>query len=287
MKYNIAIFLVVFIGFVAGAVNPENKYIKEPEEALMEVIYSRKEITDTTKRTSDYKLDDTILRIGKNKSMFCGEKKIWEDSLLKIDKSAYHAIWKATYQKDQVAAGFLGGRYAGYIYKDYLNKVCTEKDLFDMENWAYREDLKTPEWEITDSVKNIIGYECFKATTDFKGRQWIAWFTPEIPVSDGPWKLHGLPGLILEAYDKSHDYEFEAKGIRSTGLGLVGYMEYWKDNEITISRDDFLKKWWKSKHENTGAKIRAAMGLQSNKPVSFKRVPKYDREEIDYDHSLK
>ncbi|MDE6810470.1 MAG: GLPGLI family protein, partial [Muribaculaceae bacterium] len=222
---------------------------------------------------------------GKNKSMFCGEKKIWEDSLLKVDRSAYHAIWKTTYEKDKRAAGFLGGYYGGYVYKDFLGKICTEKDLFDMGNWKYREELKTPVWIVTDSVKTIIGYECIKATTDFKGRQWIAWFAPEIPISDGPWKLHGLPGLILEAYDKSHDYEFEAKGIRSSGLGLVGYMEYWDDDEI-VSRDEFFKRWWKAKHENTGAKVRAIMGIKSNKPVSFKRIPKYDREEIDYDHSL-
>ncbi|MDE6073514.1 MAG: GLPGLI family protein [Muribaculaceae bacterium] len=282
---HLIVTILIFAGLIANAVNPDNKYIKEPEEAILEVVYSRKAITDTTMRDNRYFLDDVILRIGKNKSMFCGEKKIWEDSLLKVDNSAYHAIWKSTYEKDRRAAGFLGGYYAGYVYKDFTINHYTEYDLFDMENWKYVEDLKTPEWTITDSVKNIIGYECFKATTDFKGRQWTAWFTPEIPISDGPWKLHGLPGLILEAYDKSHDYEFEAKGIRSSGLGLVGYMEYWDDDEI-VSRDEFFKRWWKAKHENTGAKVRAIMGIKSNKPVSFKRIPKYDREEIDYDHSL-
>ena len=282
---HLIVAIFIFTGFIAGAVNPDNKYIKEPEEAILEVVYSRKAITDTTMRDNRYFLDDVILRIGKNKSMFCGEKKIWEDSLLKLDRSAYHAIWKTTYEKDKRAAGFLGGYYGGYVYKDFLGKICTEKDLFDMGNWKYREELKTPVWIVTDSVKTIIGYECIKATTDFKGRQWIAWFAPEIPVSDGPWKLHGLPGLILEAYDKSHDYEFEAKGIRSSGLGLVGYMEYKWDYSI-VTRDDFFKRWWKAKHENTGAKVRAIMGIKSDKPVSFKRIPKYDREEIDYDHSL-
>ena len=285
MKYNIII-LFTFVGLIAGAVNPDNKYIKDPEEAILEVVYSRKAITDTTKRMSDYKIDDTILRIGKNKSMFCGKNYLWEDSIRRVDNAAYHKIWKSTYEKDQVAAGFLGGRYWAYIYKNFNGQECKEYDYFDIERWKYSEELKTPEWTITDSVKTIIGYECIKATTDFKGRQWTAWFAPEIPISDGPWKLHGLPGLILEAYDKSHDYEFEAKGICTSGLGLVGYMEYWDDYQ-SVTREDFFKRWWKYKHVNNAAKIKAAMGIKSDKPVSFKRIPNYDREEIDYDHSLK
>ena len=54
-------------------------------------------------------------------------------------------------------------------------------------------------WETGDSTKNILGYECIQAQTDYHGRHWTVWFTPEIPVHDGPWKFRGLPGLILEA----------------------------------------------------------------------------------------
>ena len=261
-----------------------NNYIKDPEAALLEVVYSRKMITDTTDREKRFTLDDSILRVGKTKSMFCGERKLWRDSLMKIDYSLFHSVWKATYEKDEHESGFLGGRYWAYVYKNFTNQECSEYDYFDIEYWKYSEELKTPEWTITDSVKTIIGYECIKGTTDFKGRQWTAWFTPEIPVSDGPWKLHGLPGLIMEAYDKSHDYEFEAKGIRTSGVGLVGYMEY-KDY-IEISRDKFFSIWWKVQHESIVAKVRAIMGDSNGRKHTTKRIPNYDREEIDYDHSL-
>ena len=282
MKY-ILIIILAFTGFIAGAVNPDNKYIKDPEEAILEVVYSRKAITDTTMRDSRFALDDVILRIGKNKSMFCGVKKLWSDSLSAVNYSAFYPILIASLEKKDY---LIIGRYLSYIYKDFPNKTCKEYEYFDMEHWKYSEDLKMPEWAITDSVKTIIGYECIMATTDFKGRQWTAWFSPEIPVSDGPWKLHGLPGLILEAYDKSHDYEFEATGIRSSGLGLVGYMEYRDYGEV--SRDEHMKNWWKYEHKNMSAQIQAIFGAKtSNKPVSAKRIPKYDREEIDYDHSLK
>lgn len=57
-------------------------------------------------------------------------------------------------------------------------------------------------WNITKEQKVIGSYDCIKATTTYRGRGWTAWFTPSITAPYGPWKLHGLPGLILEAYDE-------------------------------------------------------------------------------------
>ena len=56
-------------------------------------------------------------------------------------------------------------------------------------------------WKITNEIKKIGKFTCKKATTTFRGRDYTAWFTNEIAVPFGPWKLNGLPGLILEAYD--------------------------------------------------------------------------------------
>lgn len=57
--------------------------------------------------------------------------------------------------------------------------------------------------EIADSTKNILGYDCVMATAHYHGRDWTAWFTPDIPLPEGPWKLTGLPGLILEASEST------------------------------------------------------------------------------------
>ncbi len=57
------------------------------------------------------------------------------------------------------------------------------------------------EWKISTEAKKIGNFNCIKATTTFRGRNYIAWFTTDIPVPYGPWKLNNLPGLILEAYD--------------------------------------------------------------------------------------
>jgi len=64
-------------------------------------------------------------------------------------------------------------------------------------------------WKITEERKKIAEFECIKAVSKpFRGRTYTAWFAPEIPISNGPWKLGGLPGLILEANDEKSEVRF-------------------------------------------------------------------------------
>lgn len=106
-------------------------------------------------------------------------------------------------------------------YGTQVNVLDTEKDnLFSLMGMRYINKLlylkeKTPQinWSIKDSTKNIGNYNVQKATATFRGRDYTAWFTPEIPVPYGPWKLHGLPGLILQAYDRSGSIYFSAINI--------------------------------------------------------------------------
>jgi GLPGLI family protein len=56
-------------------------------------------------------------------------------------------------------------------------------------------------WIITSDTMRILGYRCLKATCSFRGRRYEVWFTPEIPIADGPWKFKGLPGLVLSVED--------------------------------------------------------------------------------------
>ena len=80
------------------------------------------------------------------------------------------------------------------------------------------------------------------ATADFRGRRWTAWFATDIPVSDGPWKLGGLPGLILEAYDKGHQYTFTAVGLeRVAKEPIVFTRRGGKNGYRTVDRRAFLK----------------------------------------------
>lgn len=102
----------------------------------------------------------------------------------------------------------------------------------------YTEPLCEMQWQIGDSTKTILGYECIAAETDFHGRHWKAWFTPEIPIQDGPWKFCGLPGLILEAADSTGQHSFIADGIEESNFFMKPIYNV-KDYEM-VSRIDML-----------------------------------------------
>lgn len=122
-----------------------------------------------------------------------------------------------------------------YVLKSRKDSLTSVYDLVGADYWFYDEPLIIQKWEISDSSKTILGYECIKATCDYRGRHWTAWFTPEIPIQDGPWKLSGLPGLILIAEDTSGQYSFVADGIQnSTDIirPIFGKENYEKTNRI-------------------------------------------------------
>ncbi len=101
------------------------------------------------------------------------------------------------------------------IPDDYLKINHTGKELLEFRNLPTVSALVTdiyPElkWVVGNESKKIAGYNCIKATTSYRGRKWNAWFAPDIAVPFGPWKLHGLPGIILEAYDDTEMFIMRA-----------------------------------------------------------------------------
>ena len=68
-------------------------------------------------------------------------------------------------------------------------------------------------WRLSKNTKKIHNIECFSAQAEYRGRVWTAWYAPSIPISSGPWKLYGLPGMILEAEDRSGFMKFECTKI--------------------------------------------------------------------------
>lgn len=66
------------------------------------------------------------------------------------------------------------------------------------------------QWNIQEQHKIIAGFITYKATCEYKGKKWTAWFAPDIRIASGPWKLYGLPGMILEAYDEQREVYFRA-----------------------------------------------------------------------------
>lgn len=105
----------------------------------------------------------------------------------------------------------LGETFIGYPNEKTLTQIV---NLDAAGVFQYVEPIPKMKWNIFPEHKVIIGYNCQRATCSFRGRDYEAWFTSEIPLSYGPWKFQGLPGLILEVVDEKNEYHFIATGIK-------------------------------------------------------------------------
>lgn len=281
--------IIYMLCMLCGVTALAGDFMENPRPAILEVRYNRTEVHDPQYPDSLCFKDEMMLRIAGDMSLFCGVKRFYSDSLSTVNSEAYWALMQSEIEKKNPNVfAALGGNKRSYLYKDYSRKKIVEEDYYDMTPWRCTEDMEMPRWEIEDEVKDIMGYECTKATADFRGRRWIAWFAPEIPVQEGPWKLFGLPGLILEAYDADRGYVFEGCGLRQTGIGEVGKCIWRKSDDYNnVTREEFLKNWWHYKHSDFAAKMRAAFGVGAqSRPAGEKKEMKYDKEETDYPHDL-
>ena len=99
------------------------------------------------------------------------------------------------------------------IYYDRLDKKIYSF-LYAPTNIMNKQDAGLPDdWRLGSIRDTIADYTCMQAETVYGDREWVAWYTDEIPVPDGPWKFCGLPGLILKVGDKGGDFLYEAIGM--------------------------------------------------------------------------
>lgn len=168
-----------------------------------------------------------------------------------------------------------------YVEKNRVNNEMTVYDTVAGEDrYNYTEALGDIDWELADSVSNILGYDCLMAECDYHGRHWTVWFTTEVPVSEGPWKLHGLPGLILKAEETDGFFEFTATGIESYENVIEPVYEksrYEKTDRIELYKTKRIID------ENFGGFVSARFGTTLPSDMKSTQMAKeYDYIETDY-----
>ena len=123
------------------------------------------------------------------------------------------------------------------IFKGYPNsmELTASYRLFAGAGYGrYTEPKPNFGWDILPEMKNILGYKCQKAKGKFRGREYIAWFSSDIPRSDGPWKFCGLPGLILAVQDTKGDFVFTCTAIENKKSTPI---RFWTYPHIETTRD--------------------------------------------------
>lgn len=211
------------ISFV-GVENTEKGQLVD--SALLKVQYKASILTDTTLDQSKAKEEILLLEIGRKASLFYSYSLALRDSVLASDAQRGASIEERTNHAKQYGGGAVTYR----IYKNYPSGKVSTFDQMGINKYRCEEDNEKPQWALHADTATILSYKCQKATCRFKGRSYEAWYTLEVPISEGPWKLTGLPGLIIKASDKSGAYTFECSGIEkvktSQGIHLPGGKGY-------------------------------------------------------------
>ena len=157
------------------------------------------------------------------------------DSIFKYESYGSYRLDSALVGKQQMTLGEYFDFYNKYSpdFKEFLLENVNANKLsyygkISIDKFMYHEEVPHIDWALSDSTKEICGYLCHQATATFRGRNWIAWYC-DIPKSVGPWKLNGLPGLILAAETEDKEHTFSAISVRKSSSPItVNDKEYFK-----------------------------------------------------------
>jgi GLPGLI family protein len=215
------------------------KYSQDIDSADIRIEYVLNSWDSISKRDSC--TDVHILEIGNNFSKYYSYNVFRIDSL-RIDYQKRHP--RAVSRPNFLIGTNIYFWFWSEYYKDFNKNVLREYAWMPnrVPNYWYSEDMHIQDWQIEEDTLTIAGYLCQKATCRFRGRQYTAWFAPDIPINNGPWKFGGLPGLILWVYDKDNHYVFECVTIKQYQnkftIKTHDYSGYFE-----IKREKLLKTW--------------------------------------------
>jgi hypothetical protein len=137
-------------------------------------------------------------------------------------------------------------------------------------------------WKILPETMKIGEFNTQKATTEMYGRKWIAWFSTDLPFQDGPYKFHGLPGLIVKVEDITKSHIIELKGVKklSPNFDILNkedkyggdtiYLNYVKYKKAFLDNRENPNKWLR---QTMGSKeFKVSMNDASGRPMDLNQI---------------
>ncbi len=209
------------------------------DSAYLKCTYKLTYIKDTLHKTN-ISSDIQTLQIGSNIS------KYFSQYVLEFNKK-YEQLKNEGGNKFPRSTEY--GSCSYEVFKNYPKGKFTVTDFginLIMSN-IHEELIPELKWNIKMEFDTVLSYRCQKATTRFRGRNYEAWFTSDIPIGNGPWKLGGLPGLILKVSDQQHYYNFDCIGLEK--LNKKEPIKFYQLDYRHIERKDLNKLYFRLNNE--------------------------------------
>lgn len=137
--------------------------------------------------------------------------------IVQVGRTVVKSMPRSAYRQSDESADIAADYQEAYlhmptVWTGYPEGQTTVREFIFPHEYEGYEPTPDIAWTLTDDTLTASGYLCQQATTMFRGVKWHVWYTEEIPSSAGPWRLRGLPGLIVEA--KSEAHTFRLTGVR-------------------------------------------------------------------------
>src|ERR1700754_1381932 len=166
---------------------------QKPDTAWLMVHYKFSHVRDTANREHPY-TENTVLFVGRSASNYRSYDGLVADRQFK--KAYAEAVAGSLDGHPRIQRRGVGSGIQYFQYPDE-RKLFT-KELLLLDEYFIEDSLPVIAWKISGDTATFGGLHCQKATGHFKGRDYVAWFCPDLPVHSGPWKLNGLPGVIVD-----------------------------------------------------------------------------------------
>jgi GLPGLI family protein len=229
MKKLIILLVLSFANFQAESQN--NNTFTANYEVTYRLEYSP-DSTDINNKSTEH----FYLFIGDEKSKFISVNKWVRDSMIvKMAKNFNGSHINMSKIKTPKT------KFYEIIFKDYENNQIKVSDRIGGDVFLYSENISPYIWQVNKDKKVINDFKVQKAVTEFAGRKYVAWFTEEIPIPQGPYKFEGLPGLIVQISDLENHYNFQ----------LISFMELKGEKEIINfdNNKNYIKTTKKQLHQ--------------------------------------
>lgn len=210
--------------------------------------------------TDVYSLDapEVNLQVFNSALFITSDKALYVAKIDSLEENGKKEIKKVFKDNDGKTRGIRTSSYPDgvYNYLDRKNKTLYNNARFNI-NFIYKEGLPKIKWQIKDETRKIEGITVQKAICKFRGRNYIAWFSKEIPIPLGPWKLNGLPGLIIEAHDTNKELLFLFKKLEYPYKSKINFPSL---NKEWKTKEDLLKE--REIHIERNLKFSRSLGQQ-------------------------
>lgn len=208
------------------------------------LFYEYKVVKDSTQKNKVSK-EMMLLEVTNQGSVFYSYKKYKRDStdIAEVRKGSMEG-GRRIIGKTSHSLGENNNR----VSKTYPDYKVTLHTTIGEHYYRIPEERKIT-WVLHPEKQKIGEWSAQKATANFAGRQWEAWYTDEIPIPEGPYKFHGLPGLIVKIEDSQKYHSFELKGISKITDNVATASEIYRPTEIELDRKKYRKVFWDDRND--------------------------------------